>query len=164
MNSNLMSVGQLVEKGFSITIKDNLLKLYECNQRLIIQYELGRNKTFNVNVTTTKTQCLSARSDEGESEVCHKRLGHLNYRSLGHPSSKNLVHRIPKMLAPDKSCDRCMRGKQSRLSFSSEIPLRATHTLGVVHYDVYGHFEVHSLGGNKCFMLFVDELTRMRWV
>lgn len=31
MNSNLMSVGQLIEKGFSVTIKDNLLELYDNN-------------------------------------------------------------------------------------------------------------------------------------
>ena len=29
MKSNLMSMGQLVEKGFSVTMKDNLLKLYD---------------------------------------------------------------------------------------------------------------------------------------
>ena len=39
MKSNLMSVGQLVEKGFSVTMKDNLLKLYDCNQKLIMESE-----------------------------------------------------------------------------------------------------------------------------
>lgn len=37
MKSNLMSVCQLIEKGFSVTIKDNLLKLYDCNQKLIMK-------------------------------------------------------------------------------------------------------------------------------
>lgn len=31
MNSNLISVGQLIEKGFSVTMKDNLSKLCDCN-------------------------------------------------------------------------------------------------------------------------------------
>lgn len=31
MNNNLMSVDQLFEKGFLVTMKDNLLKLYHCN-------------------------------------------------------------------------------------------------------------------------------------
>ena len=39
MKSNLMSVGQLIEKGFLVTMKDNLLKLYDCNQKLIIESE-----------------------------------------------------------------------------------------------------------------------------
>lgn len=37
MKSNLMSVGQLIEKRFSVTMKDNLLKLYNCNQNLIME-------------------------------------------------------------------------------------------------------------------------------
>lgn len=142
MNSNLMSVGQLIEKGFSVTMKDNLLKLYDCNKKLIMQYELGGSKTFKVNVPITDTQCFSARNVEGESELWHKRSGHLHYKSLGNVSSKTLVHGIPKIVAPEKSCDVCMKGKQPRWSFSSEMPPRATHVLGMVHYDVCGPFKV----------------------
>ena len=75
MNNNLMSVGQLLEKGFSVTMKDNLLQLYDCNQKLIIQSELGRNKTFKVNVATTDTQCRSARSVEEGSDFVTQEIG-----------------------------------------------------------------------------------------
>lgn len=44
------------------------------------------------------------------------------------------------------------------------MPPRATHDLGVVHYDVCGPFEVTSVGGNKYFVSFVDEFTRMTWI
>lgn len=87
-----MSVGQLIEKGISVTMKDNLLKLYKCNQKLTMQSELERNITFKVNVATKDTQCLSARSVEWENELWHKRLRHMNYRILGHLSSKNPIH------------------------------------------------------------------------
>lgn len=69
MKSNLTSVGHLIEKGFSETTKDNLLKLYDCNQKLIMQSELGRNRTFKVNVETTYTQFLSGTSVSKESEM-----------------------------------------------------------------------------------------------
>ena len=69
MKSNLMSVGQLVEKVFSITMKDNLRKLYDCNQKLIMESEQGRNKTFKMNVRTTDSECLSATSVIKESEL-----------------------------------------------------------------------------------------------
>lgn len=114
MNRNMMSIGQLIENIFLVAMKENILKLYNCNQKPIMQYELGRKKTFKVNVVTTDTQCLNARSTEGESELWHKRLRHMNYRSLGHLSLNNLVHEIPKIVAPEKSCDICMRGKQPR--------------------------------------------------
>ena len=37
IKSNLMSVGQLIEKGFSVVMKDNLLTLYDSNQKLIMK-------------------------------------------------------------------------------------------------------------------------------
>lgn len=45
MKSNLMSVSQLIEKVFSVTMKENLLKLYDCKQKLIMKSEQGRNRT-----------------------------------------------------------------------------------------------------------------------
>jgi hypothetical protein len=36
MDCNLMSVGQLIENGFSLTIEDEVLKLYDQKKRLIL--------------------------------------------------------------------------------------------------------------------------------
>ncbi|XP_050897466.1 uncharacterized protein LOC127104322 [Lathyrus oleraceus] len=52
MKIKLMGIDQPIEKGFSVTMKDNILKLYDCNQNLIMQYKLGRNGIFKVNVAT----------------------------------------------------------------------------------------------------------------
>ena len=57
-----------------------------------------------------------------------------------------------------------MKGKKPRFPFPSEVAPRAKHALGVVHYDVCGPFPVSSLGGNKYFVYFMDEFTRMTWV
>jgi hypothetical protein len=79
-------------------------------------------------------------------------------------NSKKLVHGIPAIKKPEKSCNMCMKGKQPRLPFASEIPPRVKHALGVVHSDVCGPFPVPSLGGNKYFVSLFDEFTRMTWV
>jgi hypothetical protein len=142
-------------------MKDNLLKLYDCNQKLIMESEHGRNITFKVNVKTTDSECLSAISVVKESEWCHKRFGHLNFKSLGNMNSKKRVHGIPAIKKLEKSCNVCMRGKQPRLSFASEVAPRANHALGVVHSDVCGPFPEPSLGGNKYFVSFMGEFTRI---
>lgn len=76
-------------------------------------------------------------------------------------SSKKLVHGIPKILKPEKSCEICMKGKQLRFPFAPEVAPREKHVLGVFHVDVCGSFEVPSLGGNNYFVSFVDGFTRM---
>jgi hypothetical protein len=111
-------VGQLIEKGFSVIMENNLLTLYDSNQKIIMKSEKGSNRTFKVNVETVEAECLSAESSEGDSKLWHKRLGHLNYRSLGHMSSKKLVHVIPKIVKPEKLCEICMKGKQPKLPFA----------------------------------------------
>lgn len=39
MKINMMSVGQINEKGFSVNMKDNFFKLYDSDQKLIMQSE-----------------------------------------------------------------------------------------------------------------------------
>lgn len=69
MKRNLMSVDQLLEKGYSVTIEDNLLKLYNYEKKLIMQYVLEKNKTFKMNVEITETQRLSAIDIEKENAL-----------------------------------------------------------------------------------------------
>lgn len=57
-----------------------------------------------------------------------------------------------------------MAGKQSRNSFQSQVQPRAENILGVIHSDMCGPFEVPSLGGNKYFITFVDEFSRILWI
>lgn len=69
MKRNPMSVDQLLEKGYSMTMEDNLLKLYNYEKKLIMQYVLEKNKTFKMNVETTETQRLSAIDIEKENAL-----------------------------------------------------------------------------------------------
>lgn len=77
---------------------------------------------------------------------------------------RNMVEGLPKINVPDKVCERCIISKQPRNSFKSHLPMRAAGLLGVVHSDVCGPFEVPSIGGNKYFVSFVDEFSRMMWL
>jgi len=46
MQCNLLSVGQLVQKGYSVIMIDNSLKLFDKNQRLVLKLILQRIKHF----------------------------------------------------------------------------------------------------------------------
>lgn len=86
-----MSIGQLLEKGYSMTMEDNLLMLYDYDKRLIMQSALEKIRIFKVNIEVSKSQCLSATDIEKEIALWHKRLWHQNIRSLGQLNSKNLM-------------------------------------------------------------------------
>jgi len=60
-----------------------------------------------------------------------------------------------------KTCEVCLRGKQSRLPFVSEKPKRSKAALEIIHSDICGSFETPTIGESKYFITFVDEHTRM---
>lgn len=61
--------------------------------------------------------------------------------------SKHLVFDLPKLNANKRSYEECLRGKQSRLFFSKDMPDRSNVALEVLNSDICGPFEVSSLGG-----------------
>ena len=53
---------------------------------------------------------------------------------------------------------------QARTSFSLYTMSKASDVLHVVYSNVCGPFDVPSLGGNKYFVSFVDDLSRKLWL
>lgn len=74
------------------------------------------------------------------------------------------MYGLPKLNVIKSICEVCVKSKQSRSSFVSEAPKRASVALQVVHSDICCSFEVPSLGGSRYFIIFVDEFTRMMWL
>lgn len=163
MKSNLMSVGQLLEKGYSVTMRDAVLQLFDNSDKLVLKSKLSRNRTFKCNVKDSGVKVLSTVT-ESQSWLWHRRFGHLNFKSLTQLSEKELVTGMPKIGVCDKTCDVCLKGKQTRLPFADQSPMRASSPLHAVSSDICGPIEVPTLGGNKYFITFIDEFTRMIWL
>jgi transposase InsO family protein len=107
---------------------------------------------------------MSAVSNDMQNWIWHLRFGHLNFRYLNQLASKEMVKGLPKIEIPNKICDGCLIGKQSRNAFNKSMPMRSSNVLEVVHSDVCGPFDENSLGGNRYFVTFVDEYSRKMWI
>ncbi|MCI46907.1 hypothetical protein A2U01_0068148, partial [Trifolium medium] len=46
MKCNLMSIGQLVEKGFTMKIDKDSLKLFDAEKKLMLKSSLSKNRTY----------------------------------------------------------------------------------------------------------------------
>lgn len=91
MKCILMSVRQLIEIGYLVTMENDTLKLYNQMKKLILQSDLTKNRTFKTNIVIKEKMCYKASVKDDESELWHKRYGHLNYRSLCLLKTKNMV-------------------------------------------------------------------------
>src|SRR3954470_19582570 len=97
--------------------------------------------TFKTMMSSTKVQCLKIVVDHKDSWLWHLRFRHLNFRSLNQLISQDIVTGIPSFEMPEKLCEGCLVGKQSKNYFASTMPTRSSCILEVVHLDVCGPFK-----------------------
>ena len=67
MKNNLLSLGQLLEKGFTMAMQENYIEIFYDKQRLVLKVPLSRNRTFKVNLSIAAIQCLSTINTEEDS-------------------------------------------------------------------------------------------------
>ena len=151
MKCNLLSVGQLVKKSFSVVMKDGVLRLFDTKNNLVLKSPLLKNRIFKTMISSTEVQYLKTVFDHKDSWLWDLRFGHLNFRSLNQLITQDMVTGIPSLEMPEKHCEGCLVGKQSRNSFVSTMSMRSSCILEVVHSDVCGPFEEHTIFGNKYF-------------
>ncbi|GAU17360.1 hypothetical protein TSUD_232360 [Trifolium subterraneum] len=152
-----LAKGQLLEKGFKTVFKGETLKLFDSKQRLILKTAQNQNRTFKTQVKTIEVECLATSNEDKDSDLWHIRYDHLNFKSLSMLNSKNMVLGLPNVIALVDTCTTCLLGKHPRSSFKSNLPMRSSEVLNVVHSDICGPIDVLSTGGNKYFITFVDE-------
>jgi len=164
MKNNLLSLGQLLEKGYTMNMQQKCIKVYDEKGRLMFKTSLSKNRTFKIDSNTKTIQCMSSIHTEEEDWLWHYRFGHLNFNSLNQLGRKSMVSGLPMIQPPKKICEGCVISKHHRKKFVREALHKARQPLGVVFSDVYDPFSVESLRGNKYFLIFVDEYTRMIWL
>jgi len=163
MKRNLISIGQLLQKGYTMMIEAQAMKVFDRESRLILKSPLSKQRTFKININVTEDICLLSETG-GENFLWHQRYEHINLRYLNMLSEKRMVQALPKIKFPSEVCDMCCTGKQATSSYKAQVPFKATRKLEVIHSNVCGPFEVKSIGGNSYFVTFIDEFSRKVWI
>ncbi|XP_004507201.1 uncharacterized protein [Cicer arietinum] len=60
MKNNLLSLGQLLEKGYSMNMENGQMKVFDNAKRLILKAPLSKNRTFKIKIHINENQCLAA--------------------------------------------------------------------------------------------------------
>ncbi|XP_073219733.1 uncharacterized protein [Cicer arietinum] len=66
MKSNLLNIGQLIQKGFKMIMKNDALEMYDGQKKMILKAPLSKNRTFVINIQAVDIQCLKAASSIDE--------------------------------------------------------------------------------------------------
>ncbi|GJW28326.1 ribonuclease H-like domain-containing protein [Tanacetum coccineum] len=97
-------------------------------------------------VSTKGLTCLFAKVTVDESNLWHRRLGHINFKNMNKLVRGNLVRGLPsKIFENDHSCIACQKGKQHKASYKAKLVNSINKPLHMLHMDLFGPTNVKSL-------------------
>lgn len=168
LDNNLLSVGQLQEKGVDVLMHNGLCKIYHPDKGLIACTKMSANRMFILlnERTTASTQlvenCLHTSSLDS-TYLWHQRYGHLSYKGLRTLSAKGMVEGLPDLAASNFTCTDCFTGKQHRNIIPSSSKWRASSVLELIHADICGPIEPATNSGKRYILCFIDDFSRKSW-
>ncbi|GJT34392.1 ribonuclease H-like domain-containing protein [Tanacetum coccineum] len=171
---NLFSVSQICDKKNKVLFTDSEclvlspeFKLPDENQVLLKIPRQNNMYSFNLEniVPTGGLACLIAKATTDESNKWHRRLGHVNFKNLNKLVKGNLVRGLPsKIFQNDHTCVACQKGKQHKASCKAKVVSSISHTLQLLHMDLFGPTSVRSLNHKTYCLVITDDFSRFSWV
>ena len=164
IKANLISIGQLRDQDLTVTFtKSNCSVTREDNSVFMKGLRSPDNCYLWSAPQTPSPSCLLSRADV--TDLWHKRLGHLNLRSLGQLVSKEAVRRLPELkIKEERICGQCQVGKQVRASHKKVDYLTTSRVLELLHIDLMGPMQVESYGEKRYILVVDDDYSRYTWV
>eukprot|EP00253_Pinus_taeda_P023366 PITA_23366 len=175
LKCNLLSIGQLIDKGYNVFFKDDMCTITDIppSKNIVAQVQMTNNRMFPLKLKAdlkegrtivAVTQEVFQEQVKDENWLWHLRFGHLNFGGLNLLHRKGMVRGLPLIEKPDSLCEGCVLGKQHKESFPAGKSIRGKAPLEIVHSDVCGPMQVPSLGRNRYVLTFIDDYTRKTWV
>ncbi|GJY00733.1 putative ribonuclease H-like domain-containing protein [Tanacetum coccineum] len=171
---NLFSVSQMCDKKNKVLFTDSEclvlspeFKLPDENQVLLKIPRQNNMYSFNLEniVPSGGLACLIAKATIDESNKWHRRLGHVNFKNLNKLVKGNLVRGLPsKIFQNDHTCVACQKGKQHKASCKAKSVSSISHSLQLLHMDLFGPTSVRSLNHKTYCLVITDDFSRFSWV
>ncbi|GKC69601.1 putative ribonuclease H-like domain-containing protein [Tanacetum coccineum] len=100
-----------------------------------------------------------------ESNLWHKRLGHISFKTMNKLVKGNLARGLPsKIFENDYSCVACQKGKQNKASCKTKTVSSIDKPLQILHMDLFGPVSVRSLNKKMYCLVVTDDYIRFSWV
>nr|GEV49249.1 putative ribonuclease H-like domain-containing protein [Tanacetum cinerariifolium] len=120
------------------------------------------NNMYNVNlkniVPSGDLTCLFAKAIIDESNLWHRRLGHINFKTMNKLVKGNLVRGLPtKVFENDNTCVACKKGKQHRASYKTKPISSVDQPLYKLHMDLFRPTFVKSLNKKSYCLVVIDD-------
>nr|GEW06327.1 putative ribonuclease H-like domain-containing protein [Tanacetum cinerariifolium] len=167
---NLFSVSQICDNKNSVLFTDSecivLGKDFKVQDDTNVLLRTPRQHNMysvdlNNIVPHTDLTCLVANGSADESMLWHRRLGHLNFKTMNKLVRHNLVKGLPsKCFENDHTCVACLKGKQHKASCKTKLVNYVSKPLYTLHMDLFRPTSVSSLNHKWYCLVVTDDFSR----
>ncbi|GKC99670.1 putative ribonuclease H-like domain-containing protein [Tanacetum coccineum] len=171
---NLFSVSQMFDKKNSVLFTETECLVLSLVFKLLAESQVllkvsRQNTIYNFDlknvVPSVGLTCLFAKATIDESNLWHRRLGHINFKTMNKLVRGNLVRGLPsKVFENDHTCVACQKGKQHNASCKTKLVSSINQPLQVLHMDLFGPTSVRSINHKIYFLVVIDDYSRFSWV
>ncbi|GJT33556.1 ribonuclease H-like domain-containing protein [Tanacetum coccineum] len=147
---NLFSVSQMCDKKNSVLFTDTeyvvLSPDFKLSDEIHILLKVPRkDNMYSVDLKNVVPQggltCLFAKATPDESNLWHRRLGHVNFKTMNKLVRGSLVRGLPsKLFEINQTCVACQKGKQQPQNFFEDLnsQFKPSNHYKCCHMDLFG--------------------------
>jgi len=104
MKSNILSIGQLLEKRYTIHMENYSLILRDTHGGIVAHVPMANNRMFPLHLNIKSEKCFYGLM-ESESWKWHLQFGYLHFSGLKLLSSSGMVHGLPVIKPSSNVCE-----------------------------------------------------------
>ncbi|GKE76457.1 putative ribonuclease H-like domain-containing protein [Tanacetum coccineum] len=171
---NLFSVSQMCDKKNSVLLTDTECVVLSPEFKLtdvshVLLKVPRKDNMYNVDLKNVVPQggltCLFVKATPDESNLWHRRLGHVNFKTINKLVKGNLIRGLPsKRFEINQTCVACQKGKQHKASCKTKIVSSISQPLQMLHMDLFGPTFVKSLMKKIYCLIVINDFSRFSWV
>ncbi|GJZ17645.1 retrovirus-related pol polyprotein from transposon TNT 1-94 [Tanacetum coccineum] len=151
----------------------------KCNGIVFTKFDEKRGTIFNSNkevvmiaprvrdvyvldmTSSTLDSCFFFKASENLNWLWHKRLAHLNFKTINKLAKQNLVIGLPSLVySKDKPCPSCEKGKHHRASFKTKQTSSIKKCIHLLHMDLFRHVTPRSINHEKYTLVIINKYSR----
>ncbi|GKB22179.1 retrovirus-related pol polyprotein from transposon TNT 1-94 [Tanacetum coccineum] len=158
---NLLSVGQICDSKCKVIFSENDSEIVTDGK--VIGRDIRKRGLYVMKLGKKPEDKICLATNDENSTLWHRRLGHANMRLIQSLESKELVRNLPKLRFDEHFYDACRIGKQAHATHKVKNLVSTTRCLELLLMDLFGPSIVRSYGGNLYTLVIVDDYSRYTW-
>ncbi|GKC19159.1 retrovirus-related pol polyprotein from transposon TNT 1-94 [Tanacetum coccineum] len=157
---NLISISQLCDAKYIVQFDEKRGTIFNPNKEVVMIAQRVRDVYVLDMTSSAQESCFFAKASENLNWLWHKRLAHLNFKTINKIAKQNLVISLPSLVySKDKPCLSCEKGKYHRASFkTTQTPIKKC--IHLLHMDLFRPVTPRSINHEKYTLIIIDEYSR----